>query len=35
MASTERILIVDDNVDAADLTAEVLRMNGSCLQVAH
>jgi CheY-like chemotaxis protein len=35
MASTKRILIVDDNVDAADLTAEVLRMNGLCVQVAY
>jgi CheY-like chemotaxis protein len=35
MASTKRILIVDDNIDAADLTAEVLRMNGLCVQVAY
>lgn len=35
MASTKRILIVDDNVDAADLTAEVLRMKGRSVQVAY
>jgi CheY-like chemotaxis protein len=35
MASTKRILIVDDNVDAADLTAEVLRMFGLSVEVAY
>lgn len=35
MGSTKRILIVDDNVDAADLTAQVLRMNGLTVDVAY
>lgn len=35
MASTRRILIVDDNVDAADLIAEVLRLSGMCVEVAY
>jgi CheY-like chemotaxis protein len=35
MASSKRILIVDDNVDAADLTAEVLRMFGLSVEVAY
>lgn len=32
---TRRILVVDDNVDAANLTAEVLRMYGHCVDVAY
>lgn len=35
MGSTKRILIVDDNVDAADLTAQILRMNGLSVDVAY
>lgn len=35
MASTRKILIVDDNMDAADLTAEVLRLHGLEVDVAY
>ncbi|WP_229487776.1 response regulator [Pseudoduganella lutea] len=35
MASSKKILIVDDNVDAADLTADVLRMHGLDVTVAY
>lgn len=35
MLSTNKILVVDDNVDAADMTAEVLRMNGLTVRVAY
>ncbi|QBE66423.1 response regulator [Pseudoduganella lutea] len=35
MASAKKILIVDDNVDAADLTAEMLRMYGHEVEVAY
>lgn len=35
MVSARRILIIDDNVDAADLIAEVLRMFGMTVQVAY
>jgi CheY-like chemotaxis protein len=28
MASMKKILVVDDNVDAADMTAEILRVFG-------
>ncbi len=35
MASSKRILIVDDNVDAADLTAEMLRLHGLDVDVAY
>ncbi|WBS00096.1 response regulator [Pseudoduganella sp. SL102] len=35
MTSSKRILIVDDNVDAADLTAEILRLYGLEVNVAY
>lgn len=35
MASAKKILIVDDNVDAADLTAEMLRLYGHEVDVAY
>lgn len=35
MSSTRRILIVDDNADAADLTAEILRLQGFDVDVAY
>ncbi|HEX8604818.1 MAG TPA: response regulator [Pseudoduganella sp.] len=35
MDSGARILIVDDNIDAADLTADVLRMYGLDVSVAY
>lgn len=35
MDSKCKILIVDDNADAADLTAEILRMHGMEVQVAY
>jgi CheY-like chemotaxis protein len=35
MASAKKILIVDDNVDAADLTAEMLRLYGLEVDVAY
>lgn len=35
MGSARKILIVDDNVDAADLTAEILRINGLDVDVAY
>lgn len=35
MLTTQRVLVVDDNVDAADLTADVLRMNGILVSVAY
>ena len=35
MDSCTRILIVDDNADAADLTADVLRMHGLEVSVAY
>jgi CheY-like chemotaxis protein len=35
MALAKRVLIVDDNMDAADLTAEVLRMFGLSVEVAY
>ncbi len=35
MAAAKKILIVDDNVDAADLTAAVLRLHGLEVDVAY
>lgn len=35
MGLPNKILIVDDNVDAADMTAEVLRMHGLDVEVAY
>lgn len=35
MRSTKKVLVVDDNVDAADLTAEYLRVFGSDVTVAY
>lgn len=35
MASTRRILVIDDNIDAADLTAEVLRHYDLDVDVAY
>jgi CheY-like chemotaxis protein len=32
---TKRVLVVDDNVDSADLTAEILRIKGLEVSVAH
>jgi CheY-like chemotaxis protein len=35
MTSTRRLLIIDDNVDAADLTADVLRLHDIEVDVAY
>lgn len=35
MNATARVLVVDDNIDAADMTAEVLRMHGISVVVAY
>lgn len=35
MLTTQRVLVVDDNVDAADLTADVLRLSGILVSVAY
>lgn len=35
MASTRKILVVDDNVDAANLTADILRVFGLNVAVAY
>lgn len=35
MGSTKKVLVVDDNVDAADLTAAYLRVFGSDVTVAY
>lgn len=35
MGSARKILIVDDNADAADLTAEILRFYGLSVEVAY
>lgn len=35
MGEVRKILVVDDNVDAADLTAEILRMHGLKVDVAY
>ena len=35
MELTRLVLVVDDNVDAADMTAEVLRMHGMTVFVAY
>ncbi len=35
MATAKKILIIDDNVDAADLTAEALRLFGLHVEVAY
>lgn len=35
MASMKKILVVDDNVDAADMTAEILRVFGLNVSVAY
>lgn len=35
MGSTRKVLVVDDNVDAADLTAEYLRFFGADVTVAY
>lgn len=35
VASTRRILIIDDNIDAADLTAEILRLHNIDVDVAY
>jgi DNA-binding response OmpR family regulator len=35
MTSTRRLLIIDDNVDAADLTADFLRLHDIEVDVAY
>lgn len=35
MGSSQRILVIDDNVDAADMTAQMLQMYGLSVAVAY